>query len=167
MTNSNKGTESENLSRIKDILFGEDLQSIEQKFELFKSENSLVQDKIKNEIVDRLAKIELSIETKSKEVDKIQEKNIEIQKDINSEFKEEIVKITIDVKNEKEKLEDNLKEKIDELSHKISSLKDSLNIALEELNKNHTDKLNELNSNKVSKVDIADMFIELADKLKK
>ena len=166
MTNSSKGSESENLSRIKDILFGEDLQSIEQKFESFKSENSLVQDKIKNEIVERLEKIELAIEAKSDEVDKIQEKSIEVQKDINNEFKEEIVKITIDVKNEKEKFENNLNEKVNELSDKISSLKDSLNLALEEFNKNHTDKLNELKSNKVSKNDIADLFIELADKIK-
>jgi len=36
MAHSNPGSEGENLSRIKDILFGEDLQSIEQKLDVVK-----------------------------------------------------------------------------------------------------------------------------------
>ncbi len=42
MADSKTGSESENLSRIKDILFGEDLQSIEQKLAFFKKENSQI-----------------------------------------------------------------------------------------------------------------------------
>ena len=167
MTNSNSGSESENLSRIKEILFGEDLQSIDQKFKSFKDENSLIHETLKKELEDRLKKIEQVLDEKTKEVDKIQEKSTEVQKDINEEIKQEIVNITLEVKNEKEKFEGNLNKKIDELNSLVSNLESSLKQAIETLKKEQEEGSQRLNESKVGKDDIADLLIDLGNKLKK
>jgi len=74
MAHSNPGSEGENLSRIKDILFGEDLQSIEQKLDVVKDKNSTELEKLREELNTRLKELELLISEKSKEVDISQEK---------------------------------------------------------------------------------------------
>jgi len=64
MAHSNPGSEGENLSRIKDILFGEDLQSIEQKLDVVKDKNSTELEKLREELNTRLKELELLISEK-------------------------------------------------------------------------------------------------------
>lgn len=92
MEHTNSRSEGENLSRIKDILFGEDLQSIEQKLNIVKDENSSAFEKLKTELENRFKKIELLLQEKFGEIDNVQEKSIEIQKNIDELIKNKINK---------------------------------------------------------------------------
>jgi len=53
-----RGNETENLSRIKEILFGEDLSSIEERFEKFKKENTEAFQEIKNDFAAKIEEFE-------------------------------------------------------------------------------------------------------------
>lgn len=89
MSNLKTGSESENLSRIRDILFGEDLQGIEAKLEFFKKENSEINESLKREFEERIAKIEKTIGDKNIEdsiiekTNRILEKISELEKNLN------------------------------------------------------------------------------------
>ena len=91
MAHKNSESEVENLSRIKDILFGEDLQSIEQKLDIVKRENSSAFEKLKKELETRFKKFELLLQQKTSEVVKALEKSIDDQNNVNDELKKEIV----------------------------------------------------------------------------
>ncbi|MAE07152.1 MAG: hypothetical protein CL661_00140 [Bacteroidetes bacterium] len=97
MAHKNSESEVENLSRIKDILFGEDLQSIEQKLDIVKRENSSAFEKLKKELETRFKKFELLLQQKTSEVVKALEKSIDDQNNVNDELKKEIVKINLEV----------------------------------------------------------------------
>jgi len=167
MTNTTSGSEGENLSRIKDILFGEDLQSIEQKLGNVKDENFSAFEKLKLELDNRFKKIEFLIEKKLNEVDNTQEKTIESQKNINNELKKEIVIINLEAKNEKVKFEKTITESIKQATDKITSLENTLTEVIDKLKKDYEIRLNELNKNKISKSALADILTKLAEKLNK
>ncbi len=166
MADSNKGSESENLSRIKDILFGDDLQSIEHKLTSFKSENQITHDKLKKDLDERFKSIETELNEKAKRIAELQGKNNEDQKDIISNFKQEIININIDAKNEREKFVDSITEKISELTEQISGFEDSLKQAIEEIKQELKSKSEDLDNSKVNKSSVVELFSEMAEKLK-
>jgi len=167
MANTNPGSEGENLSRIKDILFGEDLQGIEQKLDVVKGENASALDKLKEELTNQLKKIETLIAEKTKEVDIEQKKTIDVQKNVTNELKQEITNINIEVKNETAKFEGLFNSTIAEINDKINSLESNLTKAINKLTEDNETKLNEFNKAKISKDTLADLFNELAEKLNK
>ncbi len=167
MAHKNTESEGENLSRIKDILFGEDLQSIEQKLDIVKGENSSAFDQLKSELENRFKKIELLMKEKSKEVDKAQEKIISVQKNVNEGLKQEIEKINIEVNNGKINLENTTKDNIEQFTNTISKLETTINQTIDKLKNDHESRVNDLNKNKINKDTLADILVELAKKLKK
>ncbi len=166
MADSKTGSESENLSRIRDILFGEDLQSIEQKLAFFKKENSEINSVLKNEIEDRFGKLEKSIEDKLGLANNIQKECTESQNKINSDTKKEIVDLSSKIKTEKEKIETNLNQETKKIIEKISELEKTINDAIKNFKDDQNVILEDLDKSKVSKESISKMLIELAEKLK-
>ncbi len=167
MAHTNSSSEGENLSRIKDILFGEDLQTIEQKLDIVKKENSVAFEKLKTELENRFKKFELLLQEKTKEVLTVQEKSIDIQKNVNDELKQEIVNITVGVKNDKDKTESALSDNIEQFNNTISKLEDTINQSIDKLKTEYETSVNELTKNKINKTTLADILFELAEKLKK
>lgn len=167
MAHTTSGSEGENLSRIKEILFGEDLQSIEQKLGDVKDENSSAFEKLKIELENRFKKIELLIETKLKDADRTNGKTLEIQKTINDELKQEIVNIGIAAKTEKVNFEKTINDNIKQVTSKINDLENTLTKAINKLKEDYEIQLNELNKGKISKSTLADLLTELAKELNK
>jgi len=167
MVHTTSSSEGENLSRIKDILFGDDLQSIEQKLGNFKDENSSAFEELKAELESRFKKIELLLAEKSKEAEKTQEKTLEIQNDVSNELKKEIVDINLEIKNEKIIIEKSINSNIEQINDKITRIEDSLTQVIDKLKEDYSTKLNNLNNSKISKSTLADILTELADKLNK
>ena len=149
-------SEGENLSRIRDILFGEDLQSIEQKLDTSKEESSASVEKLKIEIEKRLNEIEQIQQNRLKEVDANQEKSLEFQKDSLNEIKQEIVN-----------LRTSITDIIEQFDNKIANLENNINQSVNLLKEEYTLKINDLNKNKLDKITLADMLVELAENLKK
>lgn len=156
MTNSKLGSESENLSRIRDILFGEDLQGIEQKLNVAKDENSSVVEKLKEEIEIRFKKIELLQQERFKEVDKKYVESDKVHKTSTDELKLEIAKLNKEINSS-----------IEQFEIKFSSFEKSINNTIIKFKEDYDLKFNELENNKLDKVAMADILSELAEKLKK
>ena len=162
-----KNNESENLSRIKDILFGEDLQSIDEQFKAFKDERSTAFEQLKQQLDERFKKIEDLLSRKSSEVEKVQEESIEVQKTINQDFKKEMSKVTLDVLKEKVRIEKIINNNDDVFSEKITLMRKELESMIEKAIKDTNVKHNELKDNKIDKNTIADLFLVLSKELKK
>ena len=156
MADTIQGSEGENLSRIRDILFGEDLQSIEQKLDTSKEESSASVEKLKIEIEKRLNEIEQIQQNRLKEVDANQEKSLEFQKDSLNEIKQEIVN-----------LKSSIKDSIEQFDNKIANFENNINQSVNLLKEEYTLKIDDLNKNKLDKNTLADMLVELAENLKK
>lgn len=167
LTMTQKTTESENLSRIKDILFGEDLQSIDKQFDTFKVDNKEAFNQLKNEIEERFKKIENLLVAKNTKVEKVQEESVELQKNINTDFKEEITKVSLDVIKEKARIEKVINEREDNFSEKITLLEKQLKSMIEKVLIETISKYDDLNNNKVNKSILADLFSGLSEELKK
>ncbi len=167
MAHTNSASEGENLSRIKDILFGEDLQTIEQKLDIAKEENSVAFEKLKTELEDRFKKFELLLMEKTKEIVNVHEKNINTQKAFNDEIKQEIVNINLEVKNDKSNIENTISNNIEQFTDNISKLENAINQSIDKLKLEHETIVDELNKNKINKSTLADILNELAEKLKK
>jgi len=156
MADTIQGSEGENLSRIRDILFGDDLQSIEQKLDTAKDENLATVDELKIEFEKRLKEIEQIQQNRLKEVDANQEKSLEFQKDSLNEIKQEIVN-----------LRTSITDSIEQFDNKIANLENNINQSVNLLKEEYTLKINDLNKNKLDKNLFADMLVELAENLKK
>lgn len=164
---STKGSESENLSRIKEILFGEDLQSIEQKLSIFKKENAEINNQLKTEIEEILNKIEFKINDIAQKAEQTTVIQAESQKDIKTELKQEITNINIEVKKEKQVFENNLNQKTDEIMQRIALLEENLNKSVENIHNKIDSKVTLLEDAKINNDDLVNLFLEMADRLKK
>lgn len=167
MTDTKSSPEGENLSRIKDILFGEDLQGIDQKFDVFKKENSSAFEKLKRDLETRFRKIDQLLGEKDKEAHIVQEKNVEVQETTNANLKKEISNIKLEIKNEKINIENAISNNLQELTEKISNLEKTISELINNLKEEHELKINDLNNNKIDKILLADLFTGLAENLKK
>jgi len=148
-------SESENLSRIRDILFGEDLQSIEQKLDTTKDENLALVEKLKIDIENRLKNVEQLQQQKFNDVDAIQKKSIELQNDSLADIKQEIVN-----------LKSSIISNIEQFDNKITNLENTINKTINQLKEDYTIKITDLNKNKLDKNTLADMLAELAENIK-
>ena len=149
-------SESENLSRIRDILFGEDLQSIEQKLDTTKGENLALVEKLKAEIENRFKEIEQLQQQKFVDIDTIQKKGAEVQNNSLADIKQEIVN-----------LKSSIISNIEQFDNKITNLENTINKTINQLKEDYTIKINDLNKNKLDKNTLADMLVELAENIKK
>ncbi len=167
MADSKTGSESENLSRIKDILFGEDLQSIEQKLAFFKKENSEINSELKTEIENRFSSLEKSINDKLHLANNFNQECLESQNKTNGETKKEISDLNGKIQVEKEKMEANLSQQNEKILLKITELEKSLSEVIKGLKNEQNVKLEELRINKLSKENVSKLLIEMAEKLSK
>lgn len=166
MSNTKTGSESENLSRIRDILFGEEIQSIEQQIAFFKKENTEKIEHLKKEMVDRLGGIEKSINENRSFSDEIQRKFSVNLVDFRKEIKLEVENLNLEHNREKEKMEISFNEKTDEILQKIKNLEKSFSQNIDALKEDHKAKSDRLNKEKISKDTIANLLTELVEKLK-
>jgi len=166
MPNSKTGSEGENLSRIRDILFGEDLQSIESKLAITKKEYSEISDGLKKEFEERLNVIEKALEEKKLHSDQSLKKHIEDQSDTNKNIQQEIQTVDTYLKAEIEKLSGDLKDKTMEIHQKITNLEESLIETINNLKNDQEAKSEKIIANNVSKASMAELLIELAEKIK-
>lgn len=162
-----KNNESENLSRIKEILFGEDLQSIDEQFASYKIENKNAFEQLKSELENRLTRIEDLLIKKNQAVEKVQEKTQEVQKVINQDFKKDISKVSLDVIKEKVRIEKVLTKNEDDFSEKISKLEKQLKGMIEKMMEASISKFDELNTSKLNKEVLAEIFSKLSEDIKK
>jgi len=166
MVTDNTGKEGENLSRIRDILFGEDLEGIEQKLEVFKNENLALFEKLKQDLDVRLMKIEQLLEQKEKKTDDTQKKTAEEQKTINQDFKQEIVKINHQLVTENEKITTTFKSETKNITTEILKLKTSFEDSVESVRKDLSEKIELLSTRKTDNETLADIFSKLGNELR-
>ncbi len=156
MASTDKISEVENLSRIRDILFGEDLQSIEQKIGVAKDENSFAFKNLKKELNNSIKEIGILQKDKFKELDGNLKSYNETQKSIIVEIKRDIIKI-----------ENTFNEKIKNISDKISNAESSFNEIIKQIKEEHNNYVNMLSDSKIDKKVLAEILIEAASKLNK
>lgn len=162
---ADKSNETENLSRIKEILFGEDLSSIEERFEQFKLENKSSFQKIQSEFkvkFDALDKILKEHAQYSENQDKTNESSI---KKLTEKIDKDVANLNLEIDKEKARFEHALKEVQENTSQQFLQLKDELKKSLDEIRSLMDEKINTLNSQKSDSKVIADLLRSMADKL--
>jgi len=102
---STKNNEGENLSRIRDILFGEELETIDKQFADFKIASQTAFDELKKEHEDRLNILEEKLKAKSKDLDVKQKEHENVQTEIKEDLRKEIQMINLEVIKEKTRVE--------------------------------------------------------------
>ncbi|NOY50476.1 MAG: hypothetical protein GXO88_07945 [Chlorobi bacterium] len=162
-----KNTEGENLSRIKEILFGEDLSSIEERFERFKTENLNEIQKLEQIIKSRFDDIEKQIAQGRKSVEKAHENAADIHKIISKEVKNDISKVELDIIKEKTRVDTLVKKMEDKTSENIKKFSDDVLKSVEDIKKSIEVKLNDIYENKADNELIANIFQDISEKLRK
>jgi seryl-tRNA synthetase len=160
-------TEGENLSRIKEILFGEDLTSIEDKFDLFRKESLGAISKLEADLVEKIGKLEKLISVGKEKTEKLQGENNQFQKSINKAINNDISKISAQVEEEKVKFNKLLIETEKKTKDNSRKLEENIISALNNLKKEINAKIDDLYNSKVSNELVADIFEGIAEKLRK
>jgi len=161
-----KNNENENLSRIKDILIGEEIQDRIKQFETFKEESNKSFNELKLFIEDKLNAIEEKLNAKGTEIDDIEEKQIEVEKKINNDIKNTISLVNTELLKEISIVENTINNKQEHFQEKIKDLENQLIKLLKQNNDDTASKYQELNDTKLNKETFADILSELSDKLK-
>jgi len=156
MTNTNNASESENLSRIRDILFGEDLQSIEQKLDATKEESSDIVKNLKAELEIRIKKFEQLQNDKFEEISKDRAKT-------DDDWKKAIKEL----KNEVSKIENIVNNSVAQFDVKLTNLEEKLISSIDKLKEENQTMHSKLFETKLDKTALADMLAELSEKLRK
>mgnify|MGYP002628792006 CR=1 FL=1 len=167
MADKSSGSEGDNLSRIKDILFGEDLQSIENKLDTVKDASSSAYEKLKAELDDRFKKMDMLLQEKLKEVEKVHSDSKENQSNINDELKQTIANINTEISNEKNYLENRVNESVEQTAKSLSTLEEAINNTIDKVKQYNEMQVNDLRKNNINKDVLADILTELAEKLRK
>lgn len=164
---THKNIEEDNLSRIRDILFGEDLQGIEKQLSLFKEDSSKAFENLKDGFEDRFAKLEKLLLEKGEIAEDKQEKRIEVQSIVNNDFKDDVSKINLNILKEKTRVEKALEDTEDKLANRIDKLEDSLKSMIEKIMEDNNSRFNDLNVSKINKETLAEIFSGISEQLKK
>jgi len=156
MTNTNNASESENLSRIRDILFGEDLQSIEQKLDATKEESSDIVRNLKAELEIRIKKFEQLQNDKFEQISKDRAKT-------DDDWKKAIKEL----KNEVSKIENIVNNSVAQFDVKLTNLEGKLISSIDKLKEENQTIHSKLFETKLDKTALANMLAELSEKLRK
>ncbi len=162
-----KNTEGENLSRIKEILFGEDLTSIEDRFEAFRKESSESLRKLEVGFAKKLSDLEKLINSEKEKVTEKYDENKEVQQTINKVVKSDLSKIASRLEEEKTKIKQLLIQTEEKTVAQSRKLEDNVLSSIENLKNKLNEKLENLNNSKASNDVIADIFQGIAEKLRK
>ncbi|PLX11157.1 MAG: hypothetical protein C0598_08805 [Marinilabiliales bacterium] len=162
---SDKSNETENLSRIKEILFGEDLSSIEERFEKFKLENKASFENIQDEFKQKLLEIEKVLSEQKQNSDSQFKTNDSVLKKLSDKVEKDISDLNLDIIKEKANIQQTLKKIEENNALQLNHFKDEINKSLDDIKKMMDEKLEDLNSRKADSKIIADLFHSMADKL--
>lgn len=161
-----KGSETENLSRIKEILFGEDLTSIEERLENFKKENAAAFQDIKDDFKNKMDEFEKLLSEKQKQTETTVKKTQELQHTFKDKIEENITNVNLEIVKEKTKIQETIQKIEEKNNEKVENLIKDINNSIAELKDLLTNKFDELNDKKIDSKTIADLFQTMADKLK-
>ena len=164
---SGTNTEGENLSRIREILFGEDLSSMESKFQLLRDESEKKFEELRKHVQENFDSLSKAI-NKEKETfeEKHEEKFVE-QNNVNENLKQEIVNVNEVVISETKKLEKLMDEKQKHDEQNFTAFENKVMKMLDKINTDLGEAVSEMKNNKADNDAIADMFQEMANKFRK
>ena len=166
MATPDKNNESENLSRIRDILFGEDLQSIEHKLSIFREESDKLLDELKNDFEQKISYLEKVIIAKEKELNTENEKVKEENRKLVLEAKNDISEISKELKSEKAEFQKSLEEKSVQIEKTVVEIEKTLLGSIEKLREDFESKSKSIEENMVTRKTISELFANLSEKLK-
>ncbi len=161
-----KGNETENLSRIKEILFGEDLSSIEERFDNFKNENIAAFQEIKSDFEKKMVEFEKLLSQKQKQTETTVKETQEIQETFKDTVEKNISNVNLEIVKEKTKIQETIQKIEDKNTEKLENLISDINKSIAELRDLLNSKFEEINDKKIDSKDLADVFQSIADKLK-
>ncbi|PLX02036.1 MAG: hypothetical protein C0595_12715 [Marinilabiliales bacterium] len=161
-----KGNETENLSRIKEILFGEDLSSIEERFDNFKNENIAAFQEIKSDFEKKMVEFEKLLSQKQKQTETTVKETQEIQETFKDTVEKNISNVNLEIVKEKTKIQETIQKIEDKNTEKLENLISDINKSIAELRDLLNSKFEEINDKKIDSKDLADLFQSIADKLK-
>ncbi len=166
MSSIDKTNESENLSRIRDILFGEDLQGIEQKLSEFRTSNEKILNEVSADFKSHLKELERQVKELSNKQIVESKKQEEGKKNINDQVEKKIETVNNQIKEEKKSFETELNKKISEIKKEMIDFQDSISERLDKLNSENQAKFKTLEETIISKGTLSSLLSELSDKLK-
>lgn len=162
-----KTNESENLSRIKDILFGEDFQGLEKQFILLKEESKKSYDELNLIFEKRFESLEQKLIEKINEITIIHNDINKEQQILKDEIKTDITKVNDEQLKESDKIEKIIIQKQQDFNEQISIFENKINENIAKILKETSLKYEKLNTTKINREVFADMLTELSEKLKK
>lgn len=162
-----KTNESKNLSRIKDIIIGEDLQGLEKQFILLKEESKKSYDELNLIFEKRFETMEQKLMEKINEFTTIHKEINNEQQVLKNELKTDIAKVNKELITESDRIEKKLYQKQQDFNEQISVFENKINENIDKVLKETSLKYEKLNTNKINREVFADMLTELSEKLKK
>jgi len=164
---STKNNEGENLSRIRDILFGEELETIDKQFADFKIASQTAFDELKKEHEDRLNILEEKLKAKSKDLDVKQKEHENVQTEIKEDLRKEIQMINLEVIKEKTRVEKTIIQNDETLKNKIEQIEADTKKILEEFEWKVNKRIDEFENKMINKELLAKVFNTFSEELKK
>lgn len=161
-----KGNETENLSRIKEILFGEDLTSIDERLENFKKENAVAFQDIKDYFNKQAEGLEKLINENQKHFETNVLKTEKLQDNFKEKVEQDIANMHLEINKEKTEVQKMIQNLEIQNKEKFEGLIKNINNSVTELKDLLNSKFDELNDKKTDSAVIAELFQTMADKLK-
>lgn len=161
-----KGNETENLSRIKEILFGEDLTSIDERLENFKKENAVAFQDIKDYFTKQAEGLEKLINENQKHFETNVLKTEKLQDNFKEKVEQDIANMHLEINKEKTEVQKMIQNLEIQNKEKFEGLIKNINNSVTELKDLLNSKFDELNDKKTDSAVIAELFQTMADKLK-
>jgi len=161
----------ENVDKIRDILFGEEMRVYERRFNELDQRLVRGQDKLRNEIGSRLTKFESFMK---KEIEKLSEKDKQEKKDrieAVKSIKDNLQDVLKELNKSIDEVDDTLSKECTELRQELHDLSQETDTNINNMGARLQDALDiessELHKVKTGKEELAELFTELALRLNK
>ena len=167
MNKTTSPSEGDNLSRIKDILFGDDLQSIEEKLGTTKDESFSAIDKLRHEMDSRLTKIEDAENKQLKMVKSDFEKITDSQKAVINNLKDEVASLNKKVSALVSEYESLLNARIVDVIAKIDKSELILKQSISKIEDNNNQKYDKIVDAALTKENFSEILKNIASNIQK
>lgn len=165
MSTENPQLETNNLGRIREILFGEELESVNNYLDSLKSETENIRKELISDINIRYKELKLQIDRYSDEAKKINQQTAELKISAKENLKKELHIFTTEIENNRNKFETDVTNKLESINSIFDKLEHKFTNSIKLIEEKYIAKIDEIEKSKVDKKTLSDFLSQLQEKL--
>lgn len=165
MSKENSQLETNNLGRIREILFGEELESVKNYLDSLKSETENVRKELMSDMNIRYKELKQQIDRYSDKAEKLNQQTADLKISAKADLKEEVHIFTTEIENNKNKFETDITQKLESINSMVDKLEHKFTDSIKQIEEKYIARIDDIEKSKVDKKTLSDFLSQLQEKL--